>query len=337
MKRPLVTAALIGAIGLASFGVTALVAGRARSHDSAYPPDDTPFVLNDTVWNNRAEFIESGARCPVEAPPPNERSAIEKQMRYATLKRQKYGLEALRAPGSLTVNVWVHIIKNTSGKGDLTDQQIADQIAVLNAAYSGGDKLPNGTTPNGAAFNTPFRFALAGVDRTVNNTWYTVGYGSTAETQMKNALRKGDAKTLNLYTANLGGGLLGWATFPSSYASQPKNDGVVLLYSSFPGGSAVPYNLGDTASHEVGHWLGLYHTFQGGCSANNDYVSDTPAERNSFFGTWPPVPDTCTGTKYPGKDPVENFMDYTDDAYMYRFTSGQSTRMDTSSSTYRGL
>ena len=224
-----------------------------------------------------------------------------------------------------------------SGAGDLTQQQIDNQIAVLNNAYAGGDKLPNGTVPNGAAFNTPFRFVLAGVDRTVNNTWYTVGYGSSAETQMKNALRIGTAKALNLYAANIGGGLLGWATFPSDYAGAPKNDGVVLLTASFPGGSAAPYNLGDTATHEIGHWLGLYHTFQGGCTANNDYVSDTPAERRAFYGTWPPVPNTCTGTRYPGVDPVENFMDYTDDAYMYRLTSGQATRADSMVSTYRGL
>jgi hypothetical protein len=201
--------------------------------------------------------------------------------------------------------------------GDVPQSQIDDQIAVLNSAYAGLDGAGGGT-------DTPFRFVLAGVTRTTNATWFAMTPGSSAEAAAKAALRAGGVDTLNIYTANPSGGLLGWATFPWDYTVNPTNDGVVVLYSSLPGGSAVPYDEGDTATHEVGHWMGLFHTFQGFCTTRNDRVADTPAERSSAYGC-PVGRNTCSST---GLDPIENFMDYTDDFCMYKFTAGQSTRMD---------
>nr|AYM53426.1 hypothetical protein [Melittangium lichenicola] len=238
----------------------------------------------------------------------SEKSAVEQAIAGVT-KGQA------RTPGSVTIKVYWHTITNGTA-GALTSTQIANQISVLNSAYA----------------NTPFRFVLAGTDSTSNSTWYT-STGGSSETAMKKALRKGTAADLNFYTNNMGGGLLGWATFPSSYASQPLQDGVVVLYSSLPGGSAAPYNLGDTATHEVGHWLGLYHTFQGGCASPGDSVTDTAPEASPASGC-PSGRDTCSGG---GVDPITNFMDYSDDACMNTFSAGQIDRMDSMVRTYRGL
>lgn len=251
--------------------------------------------------------------CPIN-PTAEEVTRMEADFNF---KRYALGSFTKAATGGV-INVYVHVIWTSSGTGGPTVGQMSSQINVLNAAYAA----------------TGWSFNVVSTDYTNNSTWYTAGYGTSAEAEMKNALRQGTADDLNIYYNNMGGGLLGWATFPSSYASQPSNDGVVILYSSLPGGSAAPYNLGDTATHEVGHWMGLYHTFQGGCSRTGDSVSDTPAERSAAYGC-PVGRDSCAGRKYPGADPITNFMDYTDDACMDRFSGGQDTRMDAQWTSYR--
>jgi len=212
------------------------------------------------------------------------------------------------------IDVVVHVIAKdqTRAGGNIPQSMIDAQLRVLNDSFGG---------LTGGAW-TPFQFRLKKVNRVVNRAWYPIVPGGSAEIQMKRALRVGGKNTLNIYTGLIDGDLLGWSTFPQR--TLDPYDGVVVLAESLPGGTEKSYNKGDTAVHEVGHWLGLLHTFQDGCAGAGDLVDDTPAEAEPGFGC-PTNRDSCP--KDPGRDPVHNFMDYSVDDCMYEFTVGQAFRM----------
>ena len=296
---------------MSAAAAAALVAGGATATVTAAPVSQTSPAA--------AECEATGA----DLARVRDGSAVEEPKLYPDNEAPAYGALpdlATLPPGSVTIRTVFHSISDhqlTAKEKKRAEAMIADQMTVLNEAFSGA------TAPDAA--DTPFRFALAEDDLNfvVDEDWYGVTPGKS-ERDMKQALHEGDSTTLNVYSANIGGNLLGWAYFPKDYnGGRDVIDGVVILDESMPGGTAGKYALGDTLTHEVGHWLMLHHTFNNGCSASGDYVADTPKEAFPQFDC-PVGADSCTA---PGLDPIHNFMDYTQDSCMNMFTQGQADRM----------
>ncbi len=212
------------------------------------------------------------------------------------------------------VPVHAHVLRSAA-EGGIPYRRILRQVRWINRSYAGGQSA--------ASARAPFTLRVVSSDVTVNRNWYHMNEGSIAERNAKRALHQGDAGELNLYFVKSPTDVLGWATQPSSYNYQPFMDGVVVQRRTLPGGSRGHYSSGDAAVHEIGHWLGLLHTFAGRCSSRGDLVADTPSQARPSYRC-PVRRDTCAA---PGHDPVHNFMNYSYDSCMNRFTRGQVIRM----------
>ncbi|KAI7327509.1 hypothetical protein KC315_g7060 [Hortaea werneckii] len=221
--------------------------------------------------------------------------------------------------GGFEIDTYVHVITTEAKEGMYPRSMVEDQMRVMNEEYG----------PSGFSFNTK------SIDFSVNDTWATTVDGPV-EIEYKTALRKGTYDDLNLYfLSDLGGGLLGFCYFPERNPSDLQKiiDGCVNLAGSMPGAEVTNYNMGFTAVHETGHWLGLYHVFQGqSCDGLGDYVLDTPAQKNATRGC-PTIQDSCPWRF--GLDSIHNFMDYSYDECLERFTPLQSLRMLWSYATLR--
>ena len=271
-------------------------------------------------------------RCRTVQPTLMEQIAIDEELGGATPDEMfKDGENLAAGTNYRDIAVYVLAVQKGPGRanGEIPDAMIQDQIRVLNEAFAGGT--------NDKAHDMRIRFHLKSVERITKAPWYNINYGTQAEVDMKTYFfnKHPGSNVLRMYFTSLSGGLLGWATFPSWYTENEESgfpgvkekqmDGVVILSESLPGGTAEPYNLGDTATHEVGHWVGLWHTFQNGCNAPGDSVTDTPRVRSPNFGCTPTDSCPATGTTAT-PDQIENFMDYTDDSCMDRFTPDQGYR-----------
>ncbi|MCW2854915.1 MAG: metalloprotease [Marmoricola sp.] len=244
-------------------------------------------------------------------------------------------------PSHIYVTVRIHIIRGTH-RGD---RRVSRTLArytfrTLQGGYAGAQDPA--TTPTG------IQFSLASITVTRNDSWFHATPGSRAEIAMERRLHRGGGRTLNIYLNGIhdqGAEVLGHARFPWQLARSPRLDGIVINVAALRSGRAVGYNQGDTVIHESGHWLGLLHTFEGGCDGPGDYIADTAPEASPSFkcdktrDTCPtPVPpDAKPGDPAPAAvpDPVTNFMDYSYDSCMDNFTPDQRTRMVTSFLRYR--
>ncbi|KAK6340554.1 hypothetical protein TWF696_008881 [Orbilia brochopaga] len=225
-------------------------------------------------------------------------------------------------PKTQAINLYMHniYINQTAEGAYISEEDLQKQWRAMNDHYA----------------STGISFVLKNITHTENKSWALAIRNGTTELKMKQSLRMGGYEDLNLYFRVLGRGFFGYCSFPGDYAPNSEGfwqDGCDILYTTYPDGPQTNYNEGKTATHETGHWLGLFHTFQGGCRGG-DLIDDTPAEETATHGC-PATKDTCRGDMWPGLDPIHNYMDYSYDSCMTEFTPGQAVRIYQSWDRYR--
>jgi hypothetical protein len=337
MKQQLLSLALMGTLSATAFGQlnSKVTTGTATKNPTTSPTG----------------FVKCGTKAPSAAWEANFQKQIAKlkadQSMYKTAMQVNY-----------TIPVVVHVIHSGGalGSGDnISNAQVNSQIAVLNADYA-GTGLNSGNVPSAfasAKANTGVTFCMA--QRTPSGTQMTnpgidrISYSSKGfqspgangystayiDATIKPTTIWDPTKYLNVWVLDLDHSLLGYATFPdnSGLAGMPSGgntsttDGFVNTYNGWgvTGAGNAPYNKGRTASHEIGHWLGLRHIW-GDAQCGDDYCNDTPTQSDPNYSCPSHPSPTCNNSG----DMFMNFMDYVDDNCMYMFTNDQKTRIITS-------
>ncbi|TFK27445.1 hypothetical protein FA15DRAFT_666313 [Coprinopsis marcescibilis] len=288
-------------------------------------PHDKVNTTNETAVSEATNSI-CGTESSIEEAAAQEQRFNAELIPYATLNR------------TLSFTIWFHVIaaNETVEGGWLPSLAVRELAEKLNDDFS----------------LTGVEFHLAGIRRVINREWFDsvtvrTEHGRLLDDKMKRALRRGGRNTLNVYTVGLPDGLAGYANFPWSYHKQGDQgddavrDGVVMRWDSNAaksGNDIGSVQMWDALSHQVGHWVGLYHTFQGtGCAGDSDFVDDTPMQAAPSISTSNAgcnFRDTCGG-----KDELSstrtNFMDYSSNDCEAEFTPGQIRRMQDILTTYR--
>jgi hypothetical protein len=300
------TIRLAAAAGLAS---TALTAFSLAAPAHARVADAGPACLTPDTNHQIAAALGGASGLDHRGISAAEQQAIALRTTSRLAARTVTGLRGTAALAAASVPVYVHVMRGAAGQGDVTNGQITQQIAVLNSAFA----------------EVGVSFYLADTRRYNNSAWHK----DQESTRYRALTRVGGAKALNIWLVD--SRWFGIATFPWDYAGNGAVDGIRVDFDSLPGGGIIHYNEGKTAVHETGHWLGLFHTFQGGCTRLNDQVDDTPAQATPTTGC-PQTRDSCP---LPGDDPIHNYMDYSWDSCYTNFTQGQAARINRMWAAYR--
>ncbi|MGO4258429.1 zinc metalloprotease [Marmoricola sp. RAF53] len=322
----------VGAAAVALLSLSVLGTGAAQA--VARPASSATVPCAATTSAARTAVPTSGWRRSTDTLDLSsaERTATQAQLGTSqrTLNRSAR-TEVAALASRVVIPVYVHVIQGSHRKERTVNvTKVRRTLAILRGGFAG-------TQAAGAA-RTRYSFTIKKINFVKNDKWYHASLFSKADRQMKTKMHRGGSRSLNLYLSGAradGLPLLGYSRFPWQYRLNPKLDSVTVNVDGLTGGRANGYNLGDTVIHEVGHWMGLFHTFEGGCSEINDAVADTPAEKAPNYRC-ADVGHVCDPTELATKvDPAYNFMDYSLDQCMRMFTEGQASRMDAEFALYR--
>ncbi len=301
---------------------------------------DTEIIIDGHTYNSWSEVHDSGyfqlenTRCGVDPFMMQAWGVEEVAGSGADCSFNRTTIDPQWDPSvnKVRIPVVVHVIQRTNGTGFISESRVQSQIDVLNE-----DFLAIPGTNGAPGTDTQIEFYLAtedpdgnptnGITYSTNNTWFNDGGA------YYNTLAWDTDRYLNIYT-NSASGALGYVPdLPQGGIAGNNADRVVVLYSTFGRNAPyAPFNLGRTATHEVGHYLGLYHTFNGGCTntyTGGDRIVDTNPESSPTYG--------CPGSRSScgSQAPIDNYMDYSDDRCMEKFTPEQANRMRCSLFNYR--